>query len=260
MNLSEITPVVLTFNEEANLARCLERLSWAAQVLVLDSFSTDATVDIARGFPNVRVEQRAFDDHTSQWNHALSLCQTPWALSLDADYVVPVDFAEEARNLQPVPETSAYYARFRYCIMGRPLRASLYPPRAVLFRRDSCAYVEDGHTQLLSIRGQTENLSGQMLHDDRKSMGRWLSSQLKYAELEAVHLLQSPKENLNRADRLRRNGIAAPAVVLLYTLFVRGVVLDGPAGWYYALQRTTTECMIALQVLHRRLFVINADS
>jgi glycosyltransferase involved in cell wall biosynthesis len=253
MNPSEITPIVLTFNEEANIARCLERLAWAGQILVLDSFSTDRTVEIATSFPNVRMETRAFDNHTSQWNHALSLCTTPWVLSLDADYLIPTKFADEAKELAPPAETSAYYAHFRYCIMGRPLRASLYPPRAILFRRNACTYLEDGHTQLLSVSGKSGELTGAVLHDDRKSLGRWLSSQLKYAELEATHLLQSPVEKLNRADRIRLGGFTAPVVVFFYTLFARGLVLDGLAGWYYTLQRTTTECMIALHILHRRL-------
>jgi glycosyltransferase involved in cell wall biosynthesis len=253
MNLSEITPVVLTFNEEANIARCLERLAWAEQVLILDSFSTDATTEIAASFRNVRIEKRIFDDHTSQWNHAVSLCKTPWVLSLDADYLVPEDFSAEAQKLNPRPETAAYYGRFRYCVIGKPLRASLYPPRAVLFRSDACSYIEDGHTQLLSIKGQCGELAGEILHDDRKSLGRWLTSQLKYADLEASHLIRTPVSALNGPDRIRRGGFVAPVVVFFYTLIGRGLVLDGLAGWYYVLQRTTTECMIALHLLHRRL-------
>lgn len=259
MNLADITPVVLTFNEEANLARCLDRLTWAKEVVVLDSHSTDRTAAVAASFANVRVEQRAFDDHTTQWNHAVSLCKTPWMLSLDADYVMSPDVATEVSALEPNPDTTAYYARFRYCIMGKVLRASLYPPRAILFRKDSCTYVEDGHTQLLHVEGQSGELRSVVLHDDRKSLTRWLQSQLKYAELEAVHLLQSPVEGLNRADRLRRGGIAAPAAVFFYTLLGRGLLLDGLAGWYYVLQRTTTECMIALHLLYRRLLQRNSD-
>jgi glycosyltransferase involved in cell wall biosynthesis len=259
MNLADITPIVLTFNEEANLARCLERLTWANDVLVLDSHSTDRTAEIASRFANVRFVQRAFDDHTTQWNHAVSLCSTSWVLSLDADYVMSPEFAPEAGSLELTPDTTAYYARFRYCIMGKMLRASLYPPRAILFRRDACTYVEDGHTQLLSVKGRTGELRSEVLHDDRKSLSRWLQSQLKYAELEASHLLQSPAETLNRADRLRRGGIAAPAAVFFYTLLGRGLLLDGLAGWFYVLQRTTTECIIALHLLYRRLLQRSAD-
>lgn len=259
MNLEDITPIVLTFNEETNLARCLERLSWASDVVVLDSYSTDRTEEIAARFPNVRFVQRTFDDHTTQWNHAVSLCRTPWVLSLDADYVISPDFTSEASALEPSADTTAYYARFRYCVLGKVLRASLYPPRAILFRRDACTYIEDGHTQLLSVNGQAGTLRAEVLHDDRKSLSRWLQSQLKYADLEASHLLQSPPDTLNRADRLRRGGVAAPAAVFFYTLLGRGLLLDGLAGWFYVLQRTTTECMIALHLLYRRLLQSSAE-
>ena len=68
MKLDDITPLVLTYNEAPNLSRTLARLTWAREVVVLDSGSTDATHEIAAQFPNVRFEVRAFDDHTTQWN------------------------------------------------------------------------------------------------------------------------------------------------------------------------------------------------
>ena len=80
-----ITPLVLTLDEAPNLERCLSRLQWAFRVIVLDSGSTDDTVAIARGFPNVDVHVRAFDSHTEQWNAGIDLVQSPWVLSLDAD-------------------------------------------------------------------------------------------------------------------------------------------------------------------------------
>lgn len=253
MKLEEITPLILTYNEEPNLVRCLERLDWAREVVVLDSLSTDATTEIARRFSNVRVEQRPFDDHTSQWNHGVSLVKSLWVLSLDADYIVPSGFHEELADLQPDDETSAFFARFRYCVFGRPLRAALYPPRGVLFRRDCCEYVEDGHTQLLRIVGEAAHLKAEILHDDRKPLSRWLQSQSRYADLEARHLLAAEASQLNRADRIRRWMFAAPVLVFFYTLIGKGLILDGLPGWHYVVQRTLAELMLSLQLLHRRL-------
>src|ERR1043165_8275403 len=130
----DITPLVLTRNEAANLQQCLDRLRWAPRVVVLDSESSDDTVAIARRYSNVDVHVRPFDNHAAQWNHGLSLIETPWALSLDADYVVPDSFVSEAATLVGEADLDAAFARFRYLINGRPLRAFLYPPRAVLFR------------------------------------------------------------------------------------------------------------------------------
>jgi glycosyltransferase involved in cell wall biosynthesis len=260
MNLTQVTPVILTFNETPNLGRCLEKLRWASEVIVLDSGSTDGTPELAAAFSNVRVVQRAFDDHTSQWNHAISLATTPWILSLDADYILPDEFAAEVEQLNPSADEAAYFARFRYCVFGKVLRGSLYPPRAVLFQRDRCAYIQDGHTQLLRAEGPTGRLSGIISHDDRKPLSSWLRAQARYAELEARHLLETPPSLLNRADRIRRWIFVAPALVFCYTLIGKGLILDGLPGWYYVMQRTLAELMLSLHLMHRRLETITAKA
>src|SRR5258707_10426043 len=106
MRLEDITPVILTFNEAPNLSRCLEKLSWAREVIVLDSFSTDGTPELAGASVNVRLSQRRFDDHTSQWNHAVSLAATPWVLTLDADYILSDGFRAELETLIPDDNTA----------------------------------------------------------------------------------------------------------------------------------------------------------
>ena len=75
--LADITVMVLTFNEEPNIDRCLERLRWASRVLVVDSFSTDRTLEIVRGYPNTTIIQRAFDTFAGQCNFGLSQIETP---------------------------------------------------------------------------------------------------------------------------------------------------------------------------------------
>ena len=81
--------IILTYNEAPNIARALGGLSWAKEIVVVDSFSEDETVEIATSFPQVRVVQRAFDCHRNQWEFGLKETgiSTPWVLALDADYV-----------------------------------------------------------------------------------------------------------------------------------------------------------------------------
>ena len=184
MNLEDITVVILTYNEAPNIGRTLRALDWARRVLVVDSCSTDGTGDIAGGHPGVRVVQRPFDSHTLQWNFALSLVETGWVLALDADYLVPTELAAELGRME-ADVHSAWYAGFRYCIFGEPIRGNLYPPRAVLFQRTKCHYVDDGHTQLLEIDGSTGVLETRIDHDDRKGLDRWVADQVRYAGLEA---------------------------------------------------------------------------
>lgn len=253
MDPARITPLVLTWNEAPNLARCLEPLAAFPRILVLDSHSTDETEAIARSFPNVIFQQRAFDDHTSQWNHGVALAETAWILALDADYVLDPGFVPELTSLSPAPDTAAYHARFRYCIAGRPLRATLYPPRAVLFRKDACTYRQDGHTQLLDIEGTTGLIESFIHHDDRKPLTRWIHSQDRYALLESEKLATASDAGLSLQDRLRRSMILAPFATLIYCLFVKGLLFDGWRGWFYTLQRVFAEITLALHLLDCRL-------
>lgn len=253
MNLADITPLILTWNEAPNLARCLGPLTAFPKVLVLDSHSTDETEAVARAFPNVTFQQRAFDDHTSQWNHGVALADSPWVLALDADYVLDPDFVSELASLTPAPGVVACHARFRYCVAGRPLRATLYPPRAVLFRKDACTYRQDGHTQLLDIHGATGQIDSFIHHDDRKSLTRWIQSQDRYALLEAEKLAAASDAGLSLQDRLRRSMILAPFATLIYCLFVKGLLFDGWRGWFYTLQRVLAEIILALHLIDQRL-------
>ena len=92
--LDQITPLILTYNEAPNIARALAGVSWAKDIVVVDSFSDDETVAIAKSFPQVRVFQRTFDNHRNQWEFGLKETgiTTPWVLALDADYVVLNEF------------------------------------------------------------------------------------------------------------------------------------------------------------------------
>lgn len=248
-----ITPLILTYDEAPNLRRTLERLAWAERVVVIDSFSRDQTEAIARSFPNVVFLQRSFDNHTAQWNHGVDQVETEWVLSLDADYVVTDEFRDEIGRLRPEADVAAYYARFRYCVFGGKLRGTLYPSRAVLFRKSRCRYVQKGHTQVLEVEGRSETLQSRILHDDRKPLARWLASQQNYARLEAEKLLRASPRELSRADRLRRWIWPAAPTVFFYTLLCKGCLLDGWPGWYYVLQRTYFELLLSLELLDRRL-------
>jgi glycosyltransferase involved in cell wall biosynthesis len=253
MNLEQITPLILTYNEEPNLGRTLDRLAWAAQILVLDSFSTDATVDIARSYPNVTVVQRAFDDHATQWSHGVSLITQPWVLALDADYVLGEGFENELRSLKHESIIDAYTASFRYLIYGEPLGSSLYPPRVVLFRQSRCHFERDGHTQRLRAKGEIAPLRSWINHDDRKPLTRWVISQDKYALLEAEKISSASFRALPFQDRIRRTMILGPITIFFYTLLVRGTLFDGWAGWFYTFQRTLAEIMLSLRLLEKRI-------
>lgn len=249
--LDQVTPLILTYNEAPNVARALGGLSWAREIVVVDSLSDDETVHIANTFPNVRVVQRAFDSHRNQWEFGLKETgiSTPWVLALDSDYVVTDELISELKTLQPNDSTAGYRAKFIYCINGKRIRSGIYPPVTVLYRREGATYVQDGHTQRIGVDGEIEDLRSPMLHDDRKPFRRWFNSQSRYTELEAQKLLATDPAELEFADRLRRWRVIVPPAMLVYCLIVRGGILDGWAGFYYAFQRAMAELMLS-QRLH----------
>src|SRR5438477_7783645 len=244
---AEVTPVILTRDEEANIGRTLGPLRWAREVVVVDSISSDATAAIARSFPNVRVVERPLDDLASQWTFGVEQAKTDWVLTLDADYFVPDEFVGELRGLDG--SSAGYVARFDYAIRGRRLRASLYTPRAVLLRRDAIAFEMDGHTQRVRIAGDTAALRTRFVHDDRKPFKRFVQRQRVYMRQEAEKIRRG--ENLNLAGRIRKLRVVAPFAVLVHTLFVKGLILDGIPGLKYTFERLVAEVILSWELMGR---------
>lgn len=253
--LEQITPVLLTYNEAPNLPRTLASLAWAGSIVVVDSGSTDGTVALLQADPRVRVFRRTFDAHATQWNFAVGETgiATPWILALDADYVLSNALVAELGVLRPLAGTSGFRARFDYYVRGRRLWGSLYPPVTVLFRAGQGRYVQDGHTQRLEVSGRIEDLRAPIAHDDRKPFAHWRAAQRRYCRLEADKLARTPWSRLGWPDRVRRLIVVAPAAVLLYCLVARGGILQGLAGWQYALQRAWSEAVLSQELLKRRM-------
>jgi len=278
MQLETITPLILTYNEAPNLDRTLAQLTWATTIVVIDSYSTDATLDILQHYPQIKLFQRPFDSFAEQWNFGLSKIASDWVLSLDADYVLSDELVAEIKTLPDhapthvpnhasdhvsdhVPDhapndirgngdrVNGYSARFKYCVFGKPLRGTLLPPRQVLYRRIYAAYYNDGHTQRVRIDGTVCALSGSIYHDDRKPLSRWLGAQDRYMVLEVQKLRKTPVRELSWGDRLRKQTVLAPVVILLYCLILKGGILDGKVGWYYAMQRMLAEILLAIRLI-----------
>lgn len=251
MNLADITPVLLTRDEEPNLERTLAQLTWASDVIVIDSFSTDSTVDIAKRFSNVRVFQREIDTLAGQSNYGLQQAHTPWALLLDADYFMPTAFVDELRELEPAPNIRAYRAGFLYAVDGKPLRASLYPARIVLLHRERAAVFQDGHAHRVAVDGEVGMLNAKIIHDDRKSFARFVQRQRHYMRQEAEKLRHADPLSLSAAGRIRKLIVVAPFAVVFHTLFVKGLILDGIPGLKYTWERLVAELILSREMVRR---------
>jgi glycosyltransferase involved in cell wall biosynthesis len=246
--LANTTPLILTYNESLNIERTLQKLTWAKEIIAIDSYSEDSTIEILNSYPQIKIFQRKFDTHTQQWNYGLELVKSEWVLSLDADYVLTDSLIANLELLNE-PEINGYFIPFKYCVFGKPLKGTILPPRLAFFRAASARYIDDGHTQLLDLQGRSRQLETYIHHDDRKPLSRWLWAQDRYMVIESTKLLATPDLELSWGDRLRKRKIFAPAIILIYCLIVKGGILDGWQGWYYAFQRTLAELLLAIHII-----------
>ena len=255
MNNSQlITPLILTFNEAPNIARTLEKVKWAKRIVVIDSFSTDDTLNIIQQFPQVEVYQQKFVSFADQCNFGLQHIDSQWVLSLDADYFLDDDVVLSIQNLILNADTvAAYSARFKYAIFGKPVRGSMYPPRKVLYAKARAHYVNDGHGHAVVVAGDTQTLDGFIIHDDRKSFSHWLASQDRYLKQEAEKLLRTPFNQMKWTDKLRWFIVPAPIFAFFYCLILRGGIFDGKHGWHYAMQRVLAEILLSVRLTEARL-------
>lgn len=250
--LEEVTPLILTFNESPNIDRTLEHLTWAKTIIVIDSYSTDTTLEILQSYPQIQIFQREFDTFANQCNYGLEQIKTDWVLSLDADYIFTDELITEIKALPKDSLVDGYFAPFKYCVFGKPLRATLLPPRQVLYRREKATYLDDGHAHRLQINGESAMLSAYIHHDDRKPLSRWLWAQDRYMIIETKKLLETADSELTVGDRIRRKQILAPFVILFYCLIINKGILDGWAGWYYAFQRMLAEILLSIHLIEKQ--------
>ncbi|MBI3097126.1 MAG: glycosyltransferase family 2 protein [Planctomycetes bacterium] len=162
-----LSVAIITLNEERNLPDCLAGVRWADEIVVVDSGSTDRTVEIARA-AGARVEQRPWPGINAQRTHTLGLCTGEWVLSLDADERVPPALADEIRAALGSDNGSvAGYTMNRHAFyLGRWINhGGWYPDRKLrLFRRALGRYVgQDPHDEI-AVEGPVHALCGELHH------------------------------------------------------------------------------------------------
>lgn len=252
---ARVTALVLTYNELPNIERMLERLHWVRRIVVVDSGSDDGTLEALTRHPRVEVFHRTFDNHANQANFALTETgiDTDWVLALDADFILTEELVAEMAALEPPADVAGYVTHFVYCIGGHRLRGTLYPSLTTLFRRAAGRYEQTGHAHRLRLDGRAAPLQGRVLHDDRKSLSRWLWSQDLYAGMEVRRLMAPGSGPRRLQDRLRSLLVVTPWLMPLYCLTVKRGLLDGLPGLCYALQRGVAEAIIAMKLIEARL-------
>jgi len=263
MRSQDISAYVLAYNESANIARCLNALSWVARVVVVDSISTDGTQQIASVYPNVEVVERPFDNLRNQHSYGMRhLVDSPWVLRLDADWIVSRELMEEILGLTPDADVAGIRVPFRLAVYGREVPIAVYPPVVCLFRPDRARYVQDGHTERLVAEGRIMSAKAFMTHDDRKLIDRFFESQLRYSKDE-LQKLRDREDSAAAGDRLSLRtrikyalqGIPGASAVALavYLGILKLGFFRGPHSRHYIIERVVAELFLALRVIDERI-------
>jgi glycosyltransferase involved in cell wall biosynthesis len=267
MNLSVL---ILTKNEQVNIAECLKSVAFSNDVVVYDSFSNDRTLEIAKQFPNVTVVQRKFDNWATHQNWGVRNIpfKNPWVLYVDADERVPQDLAEELQRLASADSPfSAYRVRRKDYFMGTWLkRSQLYPTWIVRFFKPEKISYERLVNPIAVVDGQTGELDGHLIHFPfSKGLLPWFERHNSYSSFEAVELRKPGTERPSlrelftndandRRNALKRLFYSMPmrsAIRFFYLTLVRLGVLEGRAGMRYSAMISMYEYWISIKMKER---------
>ena len=272
-----ISVVILTLNEELNLPRCLKAISWCDDVLIVDSFSSDATLKIA-GENGARFVQRAFDSFAGQRNFALDHCDLKheWIFHLDADEVMTPDLSAEILSCISATDKDAYRVSSKLMFQGRFLRrAGLFPWYQVrLGRRGKLRFTQVGHGQREQLPSHAiGTLKNSLLHFPfEKGIDDWIEKHNRYSTDEArqnvygyadddfsvLDLLSIATDRRRRAAKKIFGRLPCrPTIRFIYMYLFRGGILDGKAGFAYCRLLAGYERLI---VLKEREIRARADS
>lgn len=190
-----LTAIILTYNEERHLARCIASLDGVADAIVVaDCFSTDATLDIARAH-GARIIQREWVNHAAQFNWALTQLDenTEWVLRIDADEILTSKFAAEIRTRLPElgPEIEGVNVGRRMTFQGKLIRwGGVFPVKVLrLFRYGRGQCENRWMDEHIKVAGRTVDFAGELIDDNLNSLTWWTDKHNRYASREAVDLL-----------------------------------------------------------------------
>ncbi|SRR5579883_348920 len=259
---------ILTYNEELDIAACIESAMLSDDIIVVDSYSGDRTVEIARSYP-VRVVQHRFESHGHQRTWMLESINPKheWVYILEADERMTPELFAECEQAIKNPDYIGYYVAERVIFMNKWIRRSTQYPRYQmrLFRHGKVWFTDYGHTEREVCDGKTSFLKETYPHYTcSKGLSRWIEKHNRYSTDEAketLHQLETGvvtwgnlffgKSEVERRRALKDLSLRLPARPLLrflYMYFLLGGCLDGQAGFAWCTLQAFYEYLILLKV------------
>ncbi|MDJ0616293.1 MAG: glycosyltransferase family 2 protein [Calothrix sp. MO_192.B10] len=259
---------ILTYNEEIDIAGCIESAMLSDDIIVVDSCSSDRTVEIASTYP-VRVVQHPFESHGKQrtWMLESITPKYEWVYILEADERMTPELFAECQQAMQNPDYIGYYVAERVIFMNHWIRYSTQYPRYQLrlFRHGKVWFTDYGHTEREVCNGDTGFLKSTYPHYTcSKGLSRWIEKHNRYSTDEAKETLKQIKHGkinwrnllFGKSEVERRRALkdlslrlpARPLIRFLYMYFILGGCLDGRAGMAWCTLQAFYEYLILLKV------------
>lgn len=254
--MADLTAIILTLNEEKNIRDCITSIqSIAKRIVVVDSFSTDNTVEIAKEM-GAEVIAHEFVNQAQQFIYAIDTLDidTKWILRIDADERFTEKSAAELETLMTEhadDDVNGIVVRFEVSFMGKALRhGGIYPFRKMVVYKAGMGHMENRNMDehIVLDEGRSIEMKNDCLHYDYKNLTAWIDKHNKYSNREVMDYLQ-PKENaenmaLNKSAKLKRflkfkvyyklpMGLRAK-LYYWYRYYLKLGFLDGKAGKIFA--------------------------
>lgn len=230
MILTPLTAIIPTYNEEANIKRALDSVSFADEIIVIDSYSTDKTVDIVNDF-GAKLIQRQFDDFSSQKNYAIQQATHQWIFILDADEEINLELKEEILSLlkDSINAYSGYYIYRDFIFKQHKIRFSGCQRDKVirLFQKDKAGYHGLVHEKIV-LKGKVGLLHERIKHFSYRNFSQYKKKIELYAKLQAQELF-SKGVDINFYHRYIK-----PVLRFFVHYIIKLGVLDGIKGITYS--------------------------
>jgi len=229
----KISACIICFNEKDNIRACLESLKWVDEIVVVDSYSTDGTVEICREYTG-KVFQNKWPGFVNQKNYALSLAANDWVISLDADEAVSPELKAEIETLWQTDapkEYSGFYIPRKTIYLGKWIKhGGWYPDRKLrLFKKSAGKWGGiDPHDRVELSEGQTKKLESPIIHTNYRN----ISDQLRTVDSFSTTAAQALLERGKRFSLLAL--IFGPPVKFIETYLFKLGFLDGLPGFIIA--------------------------
>jgi len=262
-----VSVLIPTKDEERNIAACIESVAWADDIVVLDSHSTDRTVEIAEAH-GARVVKRVFDDFATHKNWAIDTIafRNPWLLIVDADEKGSAALAREIMARTRAEPHNGYFVPILVHMWNRPIRCHYPVYNLRLIRLGKARYERRIVHEHMIVEGTTGYLKNHLLNADDKGIERYIDRHNTYSSFEAVETYRllhgladegkiegsvwrrGPARNRVLKNFAYRHLPARALFVFLWFYVVKRGFLDGRAGFRYCLLRLFYEYEVSLKL------------